>query len=372
MGEKNASRPPVFVTRALIPSEDAFMERLRAIFSSHQLTNQGPCVQQLEKNLAHMMEVPTLSLCANGTLALQLAIRLLGLNGKTVITTPFTYVATVSALLWEGCTPLFADIDPRTLCLCPEKTERLIRKHPETAGILPVHVYGNACDVAAMRDLGQRYGLPVLYDAAHAFGSRLHGKSLFAWGDAATGSFHATKLFHTVEGGCIVSPHAGDQETLRLLRAFGHCDDNHIRPGINAKMSELHAAVGLCLLPQLPEILRGRAARCALYDAVLPWDYGLRGPRLAPGLEWNHAYYPVIFPDGAVMRAVLAALEARDIHPRRYFYPSLTKLPYLQSPSCPEAEDVAERVLCLPLWPDMEEDLIREIGATVSSVMAGA
>ena len=138
MGEKNASRPPVFVTRALIPSEDAFMERLRAIFSSHQLTNQGPCVQQLENNLAHMMEVPTLSLCANGTLALQLAIRLLGLNGKTVITTPFTYVATVSALLWEGCTPLFADIDPRTLCLCPEQTERLIRKHPETAGILPV------------------------------------------------------------------------------------------------------------------------------------------------------------------------------------------------------------------------------------------
>ena len=137
-------------------------------------------------------------------------------------------------------------------------------------------------------------------------------------------------------------------------------------------MSELHAAVGLCLLPQLPEILRDRAARCALYDAVLPWDDGLRGPRLAPGLEWNHAYYPVIFPDGAVMRDVLAALKARDIHPRRYFYPSLTKLPYLQSPSCPEAEDVAERVLCLPLWPDMEEDLIREIGATVSSVMAGA
>lgn len=372
MGEKNASRPPVFVTRALIPSEDAFMERLRAIFSSHQLTNQGPCVQLLEKSLTHLMQVPTLSLCANGTLALQLAIRLLGLNGKAVVTTPFTYVATASALLWEGCTPLFADIDPQTLCLSPEETERLIRKHPETAGILPVHVYGNACDVAAMQDLGRRYGLPVLYDAAHAFGSRLHGKSLFAWGDAATGSFHATKLFHTVEGGCVVSPHADDQETLSLLRAFGHCDDRHIRPGINAKMSELHAAVGLCLLPQLPEILRSRAARCTLYDAVLPWEAGLRSPRLAPGLEWNHAYYPVIFPDGAAMRAVLAALEAEDIHPRRYFYPSLTKLPYLQSPSCPAAEDVAERVLCLPLWPDMEENLIREIGATVSSVMAGA
>ena len=302
----------------------------------------------------------------------------MGLNGKTVITTPFTYVATLSALLWEGCTPLFADIDPESLCLSPGEAARQLEAHPEAAGLLPVHVYGNACDVNTLGAVARQGGLAVLYDAAHAFGSRLDGKSLFAFGDAATASFHATKLFHTVEGGCIVAHDPALKEELELLRAFGHRGDTHYSLGINAKLSELHAAMGLCLLPQLADTIAQRAVLTGLYDAALnlgpdgaPNQEGMRRPRLAPGLDWNHAYYPVIFPDAGARARVTRALEARDIHPRRYFFPSLTRLPYVDCPPCPVAEDMAERVLCLPLWADMAPELVAEIAdVTLASVRA--
>lgn len=370
MQDKLSSRSPVFVTRSVLPPLEDYLECVRAIFQSHQLTNQGCYTNTLEQRLTHFLDVPALALCANGTLALQLALRLLKLNGKTVITTPFTYVATLSALLWEGCSPIFADIDPHTLCLDPADVERKIKAHPDVAGILPVHVYGNACDVSGMESLAKKYGLRVLYDAAHAFGCTLNGQSLFRWGDAATGSFHATKLFHTVEGGCIVSPHADDLKELSLLRAFGHCDDEHICLGINAKMSELHAAMGVCLLPAVPDILARRTRCCDLYDAELPWgELALRRPVHAPGLVWNRAYYPIIFPNHASLQRALTALAAKEIHPRRYFYPSLTKLPYFPGQACPVAEDMADRVLCLPLWPGMEAALIREIAAEIREVL---
>ena len=367
--EKNkALNPPVHVTHSMLPPLNAYLECVRDIFSSRRLTNQGPYVTRLEEALTGFLNVPTLCLCANGTLALQLALRLLGLNGKKVITTPFTYVATLSALLWEGCVPVFADIDPHSLCLDPADAERRIKEHPDAAGILPVHVYGNACDVDALTGLAARHDLRLLYDAAHTFGSRLNGKSLFTFGDAAVGSFHATKLFHTVEGGCVVVPDADAGEKFRLLRAFGHVGDVHKCLGINAKMSELHAAMGLCLLPQVPDMLTRRARLAALYDRALDMggDSGLRRPALAPGLAWNHAYYPVVFPDRDMSVRVMRALKKRNIHPRRYFYPSLTRLPYMQSgASCPIAEDIAERVLCLPFRPDLEEALAYEISGIV-------
>ncbi|MBD5539294.1 MAG: DegT/DnrJ/EryC1/StrS family aminotransferase [Desulfovibrio sp.] len=359
---------PVQVTRTVLPPLEDYLACVRRIFETHGLTNMGEYAQRLEKELAAVLDAPAIAVCANGTLALQLALRLLGLNGKTVITTPFTYVATLSALLWESCTPVFADIDPESLCMSPADTARQLEAHPEAAGILPVHVYGNACDVAALGNLAAERGIPVLYDAAHAFGSRLDGKSLFAYGDAATASFHATKLFHTVEGGCVVA-HAPDAKgKLELLRAFGHRGDTHTSLGINAKLSELHAAMGLCLLPGLAENIARRTRLTDIYDAALsigpdgaPGRAGLRRPRLAPGLFWNHSYYPVIFPDGATRARVTAALNARDIHPRRYFSPSLTRLPYVQAPPCPVSEDMAERVLCLPLWADMAPELADEI-----------
>lgn len=371
MEENKQRKQPVHVTHSMLPPLDAYLECVRDIFTSGWLTNQGNYATRLEKSLTDFLHVPSLCLCANGTLALQLAIRLLGLNGKKVITTPFTYVATLSALLWEGCTPIFADIDPQSLCIDPAEVERRIREHPDTAGILPVHVYGNACEVEALAGIADQHGLCLLYDAAHTFGSTLHGKSLFTFGHASIGSFHATKLFHSVEGGCVVVPNAESREKLHLLRAFGHVGDVHKCLGINAKMSELHAAMGLCLLPHVAAMLARRARLAELYDETLDinGNSGLRRPTLAPGLTWNHAYYPVIFPDHAVAMRVMAALEKRNIHPRRYFYPSLTRLPYIQGASCPIAEDITERILCLPFWPDMEEELTHEISGIVLNAM---
>lgn len=355
----------VAVTKSTLPPLEEYLKYVRDIFDSHQLTNQSRYAVSLERELAAFLGARTLLACANGTLALQLAIRHLGLAGKKVITTPFTYVATVSALLWEGCEPVFADIDPGSLCLDPESVAETVRRNPDAAGILPVHVFGNAADVEGIGAIAAAHGLKVLYDAAHAFGSRLNGRSLFLHGDAATGSFHSTKLFHTVEGGCIVTPNPEDAAALALLRAFGHVNDVHHCLGINAKLSELHAAMGLALLPKVPDLIALRAEKTALYNALLGQESGVRTIALAPGLEWNHAYYPLIFASEASMQAALAALTAENIHPRRYFFPSLTALPYVKPQKCPVADDIAARILCLPLWPEMDNSIIEKTAALV-------
>lgn len=360
------------VTRATLPPLESYLERIREIFSCRYLTNNGRNVQELEQSLTEFLGVPHLALCTNGTLALQLALRMLGLNGKPVVTTPFSYVATVSALLWEGCEPIFADIDPRTLCISPEAVEACLDERPDAAGVLPVHVYGNACDVTALEDICRRHGVALLYDAAHAFGCRMHGRGIFSWGDAAAGSFHATKLFHTVEGGCVACRTEKDLKNLMLLRAFGHIGDDFIGLGINAKMSEVHAAMGLCMLPLLPDLLRRRAELCAAYDALLDMPRtGLAKPEQTPGLEWNYAYYPVIFPDHDTMMRCLAALGKAQIYPRRYFYPSLNTLPYVRRVPCPVSEDIVQRVACLPLWPDMGMTTLERTAGILTATLGG-
>ncbi len=364
---------PVFVTQSALPKEETYLEYVRQIFQSHGLTNNGVFCQRLERELEAFLGVRNLSVCSNGTLALQLAIKMLGINGKKVITTPFTYVATVTALMWENCEPIFADIDPQTLCLDPARVESILLEQPDIGGIMPVHVYGNACDVQSFADISQKYGVPVVYDAAHAFGSRLNGKSLLSFGDAATCSFHATKLFHTVEGGCIVTSNTERLDKLNLLRAFGHIGDNYSCPGINAKLSELHAAMGLSLLPDAPDNLRQRARLASLYDEALNinGNPALKRPVLAKGLQWNHAYYPVLFATSDLLLTVIDELHRQDIHPRRYFHPSLTELPYLPRQSCPVAEDAASRVLCLPFWADMPDATALRVAQIVNSTTAG-
>lgn len=356
------------VTRATLPPLESYLEKIREIFSSRYLTNNGRNAQELEQALTDFLAVPHLNLCTNGTIALQLALRLLNLNGKPVITTPFSYVATLSALLWEGCEPIFADIDSQTLCISPAAVEACLAQRPDAAGVLPVHVYGNACDVIALEEICHRHGVALLYDAAHAFGGRIHDRGLLAWGDAAAGSFHATKLFHTVEGGCVVCHTDEAQECLSLLRAFGHRGDDFICLGINGKMSEVHAAMGLCMLPLLPDLIRRRTELCAAYDALLDMPHtGLAKPLMAPELEWNYAYYPVIFPDNAALMRCLAALGRERIYPRRYFYPSLNTLPYVQYAPCPVSEDRVQRIACLPLWPDMDLDILEKTAATIKA-----
>lgn len=347
------------VTRAVLPPPSVYHAYLEEVFTSGHLTNEGRFATRLEKELAERFDIPFLGLCTNGTLSLQLALRLKGLNGREVITTPFTYVATASALLWEQCTPVFADVDEETLCLSPRAVEGALSD--KTAGILPVHIYGNACDVEGFAALSGRYGIPCVYDAAQAVGSSYKGKSLLAYGDAAICSFHATKVFHTVEGGGVVVHSAEELRTLSLLRAFGHRGDTHYTLGINAKLSELHAVMGLALLPQLEANIRARELISQQYDAAFPLP-GLRKPGLREGLVYNYAYYPVLFDDPARRERVVARLNADGIQPRRYFSPSINTIGYMpRRCSCPVAEDAAARVLCLPLYAELPHSAIDRI-----------
>lgn len=352
----------ITVTRASVPSFEEFLALARGVFEARHFTNHGPLVNRFEvflKNWLTSKAVPQphpnfyVTSCNNGTSALILALRALGVEGKRVITTPFTYVATLSALLAAGCEPVFVDVDPETLCLTPEAAEQVLDS--DVGGVLPVHIYGNACDVAGFSTLSQKYRIPVIYDAAHAFGAQYSGQSLLAFGDCAAGSFHATKVLHTCEGGCVVSHSEAVQNELTLMRAFGHVGDTHVMSGINAKMSELHAAMGLCLLPHVQDGIAARKTLSEYYDTLLaglPVQY----PAWRAGLQRNYAYYPVIFESEKALLAVQTALHAQSIAPRRYFYPALNTLPYLKDEwkrTCPVAESVSHRVLCLPLYAEL-------------------
>jgi dTDP-4-amino-4,6-dideoxygalactose transaminase len=350
---------PVPVTKAAVPDFAAYTECLESIFTTRHLTNHGSFSRRLEAALREWLHVPHIGLCANGTLALQLGLHVAGLAGKEVVTTPFSYVATLSALLWEGCDVVFADIDEATLCLDPASVSDRIS--PRTAGLVPVHIYGNICDVDALSAIAGENGLRILYDAAQSFGCAFRGRAVVDFGDCAACSFHATKVFHTVEGGGLVTHTREEHEAFTLLRACGHVGDTHVRPGINAKLSELHAAVGLGLLDRVAENMAGREKIARVYDALLPLEK-LRRPALRPGLTYNFAYYPVIFDDEKRMLKIMGHLNRENIFPRRYFYPALNTLPYLKKTQpCPTAESIAPRVLCLPLYAEMEEAVVARI-----------
>ena len=351
---------PIYVTKSFLPPRAEYDAWVDKAYASGTLTNNGPIHKELEESLRARFEVPYLRLMANGTLALQLAIRALGVKGK-VITTPFSYVATTSAILWEGCTPVFADILPDTLCIDPSRIEKLI--DADTTAILATHVFGIPCDVEAIEAIAQQHGLKVIYDAAHAFDVNYKGRSILAWGDASTLSFHATKLFHTVEGGAVVLRDAGSDRKLRLLRSFGHYGDEHFSLGMNAKMSEVHAAMGMAVLPHVERIISQRKAVIARYDVALAGR--VRRPAVPDGTLYNQAYYPVILANAGERQRVIEGLAAQGIHARRYFFPSLDTLPYLRSAPCPISIDTSDRVLCLPLFPELDSAQVDRIASIV-------
>jgi len=358
-------KKPVYVTRTKIPDTERYLGYVKDILESQTVTNGGPYSQQFEQVLREQLGA-FVSVCANGTMSLQIAIRAAGLNGKTVVTTPFTYVATLSALLWEGCTPIFADIDEETLCLSPQSLSELDLS--QAAGVAPVHIYGNACDIEAIGEIAAANGLVTLYDAAQAFGSLYHGKPLPWYGDFSTLSFHATKIVHAIEGGAVVSHSAEAKRSIDLLRSFGHIGDEHYSLGINAKLGELHAAMGLCSLDGMEADILARRKVTDAYDAAFP-ARGLRKPTLNPHLTYNHQYYPVIFEGEEPLLKAMAALRKEDIHPRRYFYPSLTTLPYVEKASCPVTEDIAPRVLCLPIYGALPEEVPATVMGIIQSVI---
>lgn len=357
----------ITVTRTSMPPLEEYVGYLERIWESAHLTNNGPLCCELRDALKQSLGVPELELVSNGTLALQLAIRALDLRGE-IITTPYSYVATTNAILWEGCDPIFVDIDPESLCLDPNLIERAITSR--TSAILATHVYGYPCNVDAIRDIAQRHGLRVIYDAAHAFGVKLRGRSLLTHGDCSTLSFHATKLFQTAEGGAVVCEDATVANRLFRLSSFGHTgEDNYNQIGINAKLSELHAALGLSTLPLTPAHIASRHQVAAAYDEQLD-GLPVWRPKPPDGLEYNHAYYPVLFSSYAQMMHTRQSLLQQDVVPRRYFSPSLNTLPFLRADlrrPCPVSEDIASRVLALPMSAELTTGEVIRIAAIVRS-----
>jgi dTDP-4-amino-4,6-dideoxygalactose transaminase len=324
-----------------------YLSYLERAWNSGWITNNGELARELEKKLEDYLEVNHVLFVTNGTIAIQLALRVLEIS-KEVITTPYSYVATTNSILWEGARPVFADIHPVSYCLDPEKMEALITN--DTQAILGTHVYGIPCDVAAIEELAQRHGLKTIYDAAHAFGVRLNGRSVVSYGDVSTLSFHATKLFHTVEGGAIVTNDGELYKKLRLLRSFGHVNDDYFSLGINGKNSEFHAAMGLAILPKIGELISERKKLFGLYENALrgvPVDLLQINNKL---LEWNYSYFPVFFESHEKAMEVKAGLEAAEIFPRRYFFPSLNDLPHFKGECCPVSESAVGRVLALPFF----------------------
>ena len=349
------------VTKPYLPSREKLDRYIDGIYERAWLTNNGELVQELTRRLEEYLGVENLLLVANGTLALQIAYRALGVTGRNepteAITTPFTFVATASSLKWEGVEPVFADIDPNTWCLDPTNIEPAIT--PRTQAIVPVHVFGNACDVDAIDAIAKKHSLKVIYDASHAFGVKYQGESLLKHGDAATLSFHATKLFHTGEGGAIVFKRKEDLERAKKMINFGITGPETVEAlGINAKMNELQAAMGLCVLDEMEENLKARANVWHKYEQTLPKN--LQFQEKSNNLDYNYAYFPVVFESEEIAVRVAAMLKENGILTRRYFYPSLGGVECLGTQSDqPVSKNIASRILCFPIYAMLDtEDVI--------------
>lgn len=339
------------VTRSFLPPKEEYVSFLKRIWYTHHLTNRGPLVLELESKLKEALGVKFLTATTNGTIPIQLALKLLP-KGSEVITTPFSYVATTSTIVWEGLKPIYVDIEPEYLTLDPSKIEEAIT--PETSAILATHVYGNPCDVEKISKIAKKNNLLVIYDAAHTYGVKYNGKSIFQYGDVSTCSFHATKIFHTGEGGCWVTKNDDLHQKLFFMHKFGHDGPIQFRGvGINAKMSELQAAMGLAVFPYFDEIVKKRKA---IYDRYLSRLQGnsLKFINIRPGTEWNYHYIPVLFENEEKCLKVQDQLKKQNINTRRYFYPSLNKLDYISGNHMPVSENIAPRILCLPIFYSLD------------------
>ena len=351
----------VYVTKSFMPPIEEYNKYVSGIFEHGILTNQGPYVKELEQKLSNFLGVDNFHYVTNGTVALQLALAALDINDGEIITTPFSYVATTSSILWQRCKPVFVDIEPNNFTIDVNKIESAITKN--TKAIMAVHVFGYACDVEKIEQIAKKYSLKVIYDGAHAFGSKYKGKSLLSYGDISTCSFHATKLFHTVEGGACIVRDKSVSDKLEYQKRFGHQGDTHYILGINAKQSEFHAAMGLANYPYIDDIITSRKETSKLYDAELVGV--LDRPKIQSDLEYNYAYYPVLFKNETELQNAFDALEKKDIFPRRYFYPSLNMLPYVPSKTCPVSESVSIRIACLPLYVGLDNSVVKTICQTI-------
>ena len=355
---------PIPVTRPYLPSFDKYQALVADIYKRNWLTNKGPFLQELESRLASYLGVKHLICVANGTLALQVAYKALDLKGS-VVTTPFSFIATASSLKWEGLTPVFADINPKTFNLCPENAEHSL--NGSVSAILPVHVFGNPCEVNRFEDLGKKYGLPVIYDASHAFSVKKNdGTSVLNFGNISTLSFHSTKLFHTIEGGAIITDDDGLAEKIRLIINFGiDGPDSVAALGINAKMNEFQAGMGILILDEFEALLQERLDIYNCYVKSLSGHFELQE---RPS-DWtlNGSYMPILLNDEMEALALKEKLKENGIFTRRYFYPSLDNLNFLNKSGCRcnNSLGLAKRILSLPIYNGLQKRNVHKIASLI-------
>ena len=354
------------VTKTFLPPQEEYQAILKRAWDIGWMTNRGKLVLELENKLKDYLNVDHITITANGTLPIQIAIKSLNLTGE-IITTPFSYVATTSSIVWEGCKPVFVDIHPEYLTIDETKIEAAIT--PKTSAILATHVFGNPCHVLAIESIAKKHHLKVIYDAAHCFGVTYNGKSIFNYGDVSTCSFHATKLFHTGEGGAMFANNKAVHEKLFYHHNFGHDGPEAFRGlGINAKMSELQAAMGLAVFPYFDMILKERKVVVDTYNNAFAKS-DLRVLKIRENTQWNSCYYPIILKNEVQLLKVKQALEKENINARRYFYPSLDTLPYVNAFICETSRKIASSVLCLPLYVGLAKvDLERIINIVKTNV----
>lgn len=346
------------VTQPYLPNEEKYLSYVKGIFKSKWLTNNGLLVQELERRLAEHLGVKHLILVSSGSMALQVAYRALELKGE-VITTPFTFMATANTLIWQNCKPIFADIDTNSFNLDSRLIEDKISD--KTSAIVPVHVFGNPCEVEKIAKISAQYDIPIIYDASHAFGVKYKGESLLNYGDISTLSFHATKIFHTIEGGAII---VSDDELawkIRRLINFGIESQYSIKyAGINGKMNEFEAAMGLCLLDEIDIISKQRERVWIYYRQCLSGVVSFQD--FEQGSNNNYSYAPILFESEEALLHVEKCLNEKGVSPRRYFYPSLDSLEYMEvNEVAPVSKDIASRILCLPIYPNLtksEQDIV--------------
>lgn len=364
---------PIYVTRSFLPPLEEYVAELRTIWDTHVLTNNGPAHNALMSALKEYLSVRGLSLFVNGHLSLEAAIKALRLEGE-IITTPFTFASTTHAIANTGCSPVFCDIKESDYTIDESRIEALIG--PRTSAILPVHVFGYPCDLGAIEDIARRRGLRVIYDAAHAFGVRVGGRGIASFGDISMFSFHATKVFHTIEGGALAYGDEALAAELNLIKNFGISGPDRIeRVGFNAKMNEFQAAMGLVCLRHIGSEIEKRKGRVALYRELLAGIEGLRFSEDAAGMEHNYAYFPVLIDPrafGCTRDDVFEALAGRGINARKYFFPLTSECPSYASArgasSTPVARYCADNILTLPLWSEIPDEAIARVCETISSL----
>jgi dTDP-4-amino-4,6-dideoxygalactose transaminase len=353
------------VTKTFLPPQEEYNSYVKRAWDNVWLTNRGELTLELEDKLKNYLDVTHITVTNNGTMPIQIALKLFGKGGE-IITTPFSYVATSAAIVWENCTPVFVDINPEYLTIDETKIEAAIT--PKTTAILATHVFGNPCHIEAIEGIAKKHNLKVIYDAAHCFGVKYNNESVFNFGDVSTCSFHATKLFHTGEGGAMFCNDDKIQHELYYSHNFGHDGPLAFHGlGINAKISELQSAMGLAVFPYIDHIITERKKVTDFYNNNLNFK-NIKALKIRENTDWNYSYYSIIFDSEGTLLNVLEELQKENIVPRRYFYPSLNTIDYTKGEKMPISESIASRIVCLPLYVGLSENELEKITHIINKI----